>query len=152
MTAWVEDIPKDDTDWRQIVLSAKQPNGANVRLSPLVLSNNIAGTILHDSINGSIKGIANKRYVHSDDKYTWLPCHIFGSGIDEETQVWIAEEAYVINFGGFINIPPNDEAELFYDLKWDGMPTLHAPQDVKDKVAEALRWLADIISQSEGTV
>lgn len=145
MPAWTENIPQTDTGWRFIALSAKSLNGANVRYSPLVDANNVAGLILHGSVNGSIGGMANAAYKHSDGVYTWHPLHILdNAGFNSEIQLWFAEEAYVVNWGAYVNAEPDDM--VFIDLGWLGMPTLHLSRDNAAIFAEVFHAMANYIT------
>lgn len=152
MAAWTEVIiPQEDNGWRHIALSSKNLTGANVRFSPLIDTNNIAGLILHNSVNSSVAGLANEVYKHTDktaNPYTWYPLHILNNRqFDENIQVWFAEEAYVLNWGGYVNpLPaPVDESE-FFDVDFLGSPTIHIPTAHMASVVEVLHAVASYLN------
>lgn len=145
MPTWAENIPQEHLGWRHIALSSKNLNGANVRFSPVVLLNNVAGAILHNSVNGSIGGMANEAYKYTDGVYTWLPIHILNNAqFDSEIQLWFAEEAYVVNWGAYVNTEPDDM--VFIDLPFLGMPTLHLSRDNAAVFAEVFHALGNYIT------
>jgi hypothetical protein len=137
MPEWADSIPDTDMGWRHVTLTPKSATGANVRYSPLVLSNNVAGTI-----RTTVTGIANDRYVYSDDTYTWYPLRILHNPqFDNAVQVWVAIEAYVVTWGDYVN----GESE-FFDLAFLGQPTIRIPRAHMDSVVEVLHALANYLA------
>jgi len=155
--SWAIGIPLSDSGWRQISLSAKPSDGGNVRFSPITTTtNNIAGRILHESVNGKLKGIANPNYVYEDDTYIWYPVLIFGGGFDQDIQVWIATNVFVYELGDFVNVSipapdsPVDEPQ-FYDLSLPGYPTIHILPEHLSTVVEVLHAVANYLHGLSGT-
>lgn len=147
---WQTDIPMSDIGWREISLSSKHPEGANVRFSPIIDNNNIAGRILHEEVNGKVSGIINATYEYEDDRYTWWPISITDGYLDHEPYLWIAIEVFYYELGDFINVgapepepePPVEEP-LFYDLPFGKHGTVRILEEDMNFVVIALHELAD---------
>jgi hypothetical protein len=151
--AWVTDIPMKDGGWRQITLSAKALDGANVRFSPVVTTNNIAGRILHESVSGKTEGIVNPTYAYEDGTYTWWPAVVPNGG---EPFVWIATNVFIYELGDFVNVtipvpdPPTHEPQYF-DLSLPGQPTIRIAPENLSTVVEVLHAVANYLDGLRGT-
>jgi hypothetical protein len=137
-------ISPNDAGWREITLTSKSGNGANVRYSPLILSNNIAGRI-HPSPES--KGIANPNYAYDDGTYKWYPAIIDMTEFENAPFIWIASEVFNYTLGDFVNVGTDP---LFYDLALPGQPTIRIPVEQKTLLVEVLRAVADYLDALSG--
>jgi hypothetical protein len=49
-------------------------------------------------------------------------------------------------------VEPPPATPKFYDLSWEGMPTIRFTENEHDKVVKALRWFADLLDSTTGVV
>lgn len=156
MALWNTEIPPTDPQWQQITLSAKQRDGANVRTSPMTgFLNNVAGRVLHkDAQDTPVLGVANKAHEYYDGIYHWLPVRIFHESLSGYPLLWVAQEAFVLEFGDIIkpvpSLPEDDNNPyLYFDVLDNGF-TVRMTEETRQLVVNVLHALAYALEHTQG--